>query len=138
MAQLGVYNKLIIFLIIFNISCSDQNKKNVDDFKIKSNYNLFLGDTLRLYTFTCGIGEGFCVHNLNELTRLRYIGITDYSDSTKESLMGQTKMYSHDFICVMPGTEKITFSYLHEFESCDSISKDRYKRIQVFIHNHVN
>jgi hypothetical protein len=137
MAQLGVNNKLMIFLIIFIFSCSDQNNKNVNDFKIKSTYNQFIGDTLRLYTFTCGIGEGFCVHNLNELSRLRYIGITDYSDTTKESLMGQTKMYSHDFICVKQGAEKIIFSYIHEFENCDSISENRFNRIQVFIHNNV-
>ena len=133
MVRLGV-NKLLIFMILLSLGCEYPAYKQQTNFKIKPYYRLKIGDTLKLYFFTNDVGNHLCLpKKLTSLNRLKYIGISDYWDTSKRLPDGQSKMVSLNFTAIKKGNEVFRYYIASRFETCDSITEEKYRKVFVYI-----
>ena len=133
MARLGA-NSCLILMILFCLACEHPANKQATDFKIKPYYRLKLGDTLKLYFWTNDVGSHLCLpKKLTSLNRLKYIGVYDYWDSTKRLPDGQSKMVSLNFTAIKKGKEVFRYCIASRFKTCDSIPKEKYRKVFVYI-----
>jgi hypothetical protein len=133
MARLGA-NSCLILMILFCLACEHPANKQATDFKIKPYYRLKLGDTLKLYFWTNDVGSHLCLpKKLTSLNRLKYIGVSDYWDSSKRLPDGQSKMVSLNFTAIKKGKEVFRYCIASRFKTCDSIPEEKYRKVFVYI-----
>jgi hypothetical protein len=127
-------SKLLILMVLFSLGCECPANKQATDFKIKPYYRLKLGDTLKLYFWTNDVGSHLCLpKKLTSLNRLKYIGVSDYWDSSKRLPDGQSKMVSLNFTAIKKGKEVFRYYIATRFETCDSIPEEKYRKVFVYI-----
>ncbi len=131
MAQLGVNNIIICFLLLC-LGCQQKERKQLTDFSLKSAYQMHLGDTLRLYFLHGDVGNHLCMPKLYTLKMLKYIGVSFY-DTLGNDVIGRTKKYSVNFLCLKKGCEIINYGHAREYEKCDSLPKNKFKKIHISI-----
>lgn len=132
MVRVGVNRIFIMTLIFFLSSCNNLTKKSKSDFSLKTNYQLNIGDTLKLY-FKNNASSFICLKNFKKKSKIKYLGIKKYRNIS-QYCDGCDLMISYNFICLESGKEIITYFSSFPMENCDTIKNEkRLKHIKIMI-----